>query len=438
MLVCAALPYSDFVPLLNKTRARSEAHNPPIGRSGTAPDHSWSAVRIALTAFFAIDGFLFAAWVVRIPDIRAQVSASHSALGLALLCISAGAVATMPLIGRLCVRYGSRPVTVGSLVALSLSVLLPAHLHSVLGLGLVLILFGAAYGAANVSMNSAAVDLVAELRRPVMPSFHAGYSLGGLVGAAVGGLLAGRLSTAWALGLSGLLGLLVTALAGTALLRGSAVATSPAPRPVTPATPDTSGPGVGSVPKARTSLPSGAARVLVLLLGLTALCDAYGEGALADWATLHLTDDVNASAGLAATGFAAYAFAMTAGRVGGTWLSVRLGQTRVMLFGGLTAGTGMLIGALAPTVPVVLAGFVLVGLGLSNIFPLAIAQAGAIGGPRGVATASTLGYAGMLIGPPVIGFLADATSLPLALTSVAATSAVAGLLAVTVRPRRSR
>ncbi|WP_052682180.1 MFS transporter [Saccharothrix sp. ST-888] len=426
------------MPLLNKTRARSEAHNPPIGRSGTAPDHSWSAVRIALTAFFAIDGFLFAAWVVRIPDIRAQVSASHSALGLALLCISAGAVATMPLIGRLCVRYGSRPVTVGSLVALSLSVLLPAHLHSVLGLGLVLILFGAAYGAANVSMNSAAVDLVAELRRPVMPSFHAGYSLGGLVGAAVGGLLAGRLSTAWALGLSGLLGLLVTALAGTALLRGSAVATSPAPRPVTPATPDTSGPGVGSVPKARTSLPSGAARVLVLLLGLTALCDAYGEGALADWATLHLTDDVNASAGLAATGFAAYAFAMTAGRVGGTWLSVRLGQTRVMLFGGLTAGTGMLIGALAPTVPVVLAGFVLVGLGLSNIFPLAIAQAGAIGGPRGVATASTLGYAGMLIGPPVIGFLADATSLPLALTSVAATSAVAGLLAVTVRPRRSR
>ncbi|MFB7666782.1 MFS transporter [Kitasatospora sp. NPDC056138] len=438
------------MPLLNKTRARSEAHNPPIGRSGATPDHSWSAARIALTAFFAIDGFLFAAWVVRIPDIRAQVSASHSALGLALLCISAGAVATMPLIGRLCVRHGSRPATVGSLVALSLSVLLPAHLHSVLGLGLVLILFGAAYGAANVSMNSAAVDLVAELRRPVMPSFHAGYSLGGLVGAAVGGLLAGRLSAAWALGLSGLLGLLVTALAGTALLRGSAGATPSAPRPVTSdapvasSTPSASSASsasdsrVGSAPKARTSLPAGAARVLVLLLGLTALCDAYGEGALADWATLHLTDDVNASAGLAATGFAAYAFAMTAGRVGGTWLSVRLGQTRVMLFGGLTACTGMLIAALAPTVLVVLVGFVLVGLGLSNIFPLAIAQAGAIGGPRGVATASTLGYAGMLIGPPVIGFLADATSLPLALTSVAATSAVAGLLAVTVRPRRSR
>ncbi|WP_280701324.1 MFS transporter [Kitasatospora sp. GP82] len=405
-----------------------------MGRSGTARSRTWSAARTALTTFFAVDGFLFAAWVVRIPDIRAQVSASHSALGLALLCISAGAVATMALIGRLCVRYGSRRITVGSLVALSLSVLLPAHLHSVLGLGLVLLLFGAAYGAANVSMNSAAVDLVAEIRRPVMPSFHAGYSLGGLLGAAVGGLLAGHLSAAWALSLSGALGLLVIAPAGTALLRSPAPAWTPAPvtsvAPVAPVAP------VGSASPKRPK-PVGAARLLVLLLGLTALCDAYGEGALADWATLHLTDDVHAGAGLAATGFAAYAFAMTAGRISGTWLSMRLGQTRVMLFGGLTACTGMLLGALAPNVPVALAGFVLVGLGLANIFPLAIAQAGAAGGPRGVATASTLGYAGMLIGPPVIGFLADATTLPVALTTVAATSALAGLLAFTVRPTRS-
>ncbi|MGK4584493.1 MFS transporter [Kitasatospora sp. HPMI-4] len=436
------------MPLLNKTRARSEAHNHPIGRRGTNRNRprsaAWPAARTALTAFFAVDGFLFATWVVRIPDIRAQVSASHSALGLALLCISAGAVATMSLIGGLCVRFGSRPVTVGALAALSLSVPLPAHMHSVLGLGLVLILFGAAYGAANVGMNSAAVDLVSELGRPVMPSFHAGYSLGGLLGAGAGGLLAGRLSTAWAFGLGGALGLLVTALAGAALLSGRAVAASPAaraagePRATGATECAPTGSGEGSAIRSRSSVPAGAARVLVLLLGLTALCDAYGEGALADWATLHLTDDVRASAGLAATGFAAYAFAMTAGRVGGTWLSIRLGQTRVVLFGGLTACTGMLVAALAPSVPVVLAGFILVGLGLSNIFPLAIAQAGAIGGPRGVATASTLGYAGMLIGPPVIGFLADATTLPLALTTVAATSAATGLLAVIVRSRRGR
>ncbi|MEV6977788.1 MFS transporter [Kitasatospora sp. NPDC093806] len=382
---------------------------------------------MALTAFFAVDGFLFAAWVIRIPDVRSQVSASHSALGLALLCVSAGAVATMPVVGRLCLRYGSRPVTVASLALLALAVPLPAHTHSVAALGAVLLLFGAGYGGANVAMNSAAVEIVAELRRPVMPSFHAGYSLGGLLGAGAGGLLAGTLSVTWALALAGLLGLVVTAVAGVALLR------SPAARAVTaPASPAAAD---GAAAGAAAGRSSGGARPLVALLGLTALCTAYGEGAVADWTTLHLTDDVHATAGVAAAGYTAYALAMTTGRLAGTRLSVRLGQHRVMVLGGLTAAAGMLLAALAPAVPLALAGFVLVGLGLANLFPLAIAQAGAIGGPQGVALASTLGYGGMLIGPPVIGFLADATSLPLALTTVAATATAAAVLPLATRRR---
>jgi MFS family permease len=269
------------------------------------------------------------------------------------------------------------------------------------------------------------VEVVAELRRPVMPSFHAGYSLGGLVGASVGGLVAGALSAGWALGLSGVLGVLVTAAAGTVLLRS---------RPSAPVRPDEP---VRREARTATGLPH--ARALVLLLGLTALCDAYGEGSLADWATLHLTDDVHASAGLAAFGFAAYAFAMTAGRLAGTWLSIRFGPARVMATGGLLAGAGMLVAALTPSVPVVLGGFMLVGLGLSNLFPLAIARAGEAGGPHGVALASTLGYGGMLIGPPVIGFLADAASLPVALTTVAAAGAgAAGLAVLAHRPRPAR
>ncbi|MEV7023250.1 MFS transporter [Kitasatospora sp. NPDC093558] len=376
-----------------------------------------------MTAFFAVDGFLFATWVVRIPDVRSQVNASHSALGLALLCLSIGAVLTMPLVGRLCLRYGSRPVTVGSLALLSLAVPLPAHTHSVAALGGVLLLFGAGYGGANVAMNSAAVDLVAQLRRPVMPSFHAGYSLGGLVGAGVGGLLAGTLSASWTLALGGLLGLAITGAAGVVLLRS-------------PEAPQVSGGSSGSGSGANeTGGAAPRAGLIVVLLGLTALCTAYGEGAIADWTTLHLTDDVHASAGTAAAGYAAYAFAMTSGRVGGTWLSIRLGQTRLMLLGGLTAAAGMLVAALAPSVPVAIGGFVLVGLGLANLFPLAIARAGTAGGPQGVALASTLGYGGMLIGPVVIGFLADAASLPLALTTVAVAAAAGALLPLTVRRR---
>ncbi|WP_435651232.1 MFS transporter [Kitasatospora purpeofusca] len=418
------------MPLRNKIRPHAPADRPSpqsrsiADRSRTVPVSalsSWGAARLALTAFFAVDGLLFAAWVVRIPDIRNQVSASHGALGLALLCVSAGAVATMPVVSRLCLRYGSRPITVASLALLAVSVPLPAHTHSVPALGGVLLLFGAGYGGANVAMNSAAVEIVSELGRPVMPSFHAGYSLGGLLGAGAGGLLAGTLTAAQWLAAAGLLGLVVTALAGAALLR------SPAARPV----------GTASAASSSSSSRggTGAGRVLVLLLGLTAFCTAYGEGAIADWTTVHLTDDVHAGAQTAAAGYVAYALAMTTGRIGGTWLSVRLGQHRVMLLGGFTAAAGMLLAALAPLVPLALAGFVLVGLGLANLFPLAIAQAGAVGGPRGVALASTLGYGGMLVGPPVIGFLADATSLPLALTTVAVAATAAALLPLAVRRR---
>ncbi|MFG2846207.1 MFS transporter [Kitasatospora sp. NPDC048296] len=410
------------MPLRNKIRSHPRPDDSLIQSRSTTPatDSPWSPARLALTAFFAVDGFLFAAWVVRIPDVRSQVSASHSTLGLALLCLSIGAVLTMPLVGRLCLRYGSRPVTVGSLALLSLAVPLPAHAHSVLSLGGVLLLFGAGYGGANVAMNSAAVDLVAQLRRPVMPSFHAGYSLGGLLGAGLGGLLADQLTTAWALALGGLLGLTVTVGAGVVLLR------SPAAPMVTPER---------SAKDSADRSAGGHARLLVLLLGLTALCTAYGEGAIADWTTLHLTDDVHASAGTAAAGYAAYAFAMTSGRVGGTWLSIRLGQNRLMLLGGLAAAVGMLVAALAPAVPVAIGGFVLVGLGLANLFPLAIARAGATGGPQGVALASTLGYGGMLIGPVVIGFLADAAGLPLALTTVALAATAAAFLPLVVGRR---
>ncbi|MER7847953.1 MFS transporter [Kitasatospora sp. NPDC096077] len=436
------------MPLRNKIRSRRHADHSPTQSLSTPPvaDRPWGPARLALTAFFAVDGFLFAAWVVRIPDVRSQVSASHSALGLALLCLSIGAVLTMPVVGRLCLRYGSRPVTVGSLAVLGLAVPLPAHAHSVLSLGAVLLLFGAGYGGANVAMNSAAVDLVAQLRRPVMPSFHAGYSLGGLLGAGFGGLLADRLTTAWALALGGLLGLAVTVGAGVVLLRSPAApmvvpersdgGSAPDSAPGTRSASGTgSAPGAGSASGAADRPGGGHVRLLVLLLGLTALCTAYGEGAIADWTTLHLTDDVHASAGTAAAGYAAYAFAMTSGRIGGTWLSIRLGQNRLMLFGGLTAAAGMLLAALAPSVPLAVSGFVLVGLGLANLFPLAIARAGAAGGPQGVALASTLGYGGMLIGPVVIGFLADAAGLPLALTTVAIAATAAALLPLTVGRR---
>lgn len=335
----------------------------------------------------------------------------------------------MMLTGRLCRRYGTHRVTVVCAVLLSLSVALPPLTHSAPALGGVLLVFGAAYGSINVAFNSAAVDLVGALRRPIMPSFHAAFSLGGMLGAGLGGLVAGGLSpTRHLLGLS-VIGLLVTAVAGRTLLR------------IQPPTPPQDTPQHRSAPRPQDAPqhkcaprpPGTLTRGLVITFGLIALCTAYGEGALADWSALHLEHDLDATPGVAAAGYSCFALAMTIGRLTGTRLLERLGQTRTLVGGGTVAALGMLLGALAPSVWAALLGFMITGLGLANLFPVAVERAGRLAGPDGVAIASTLGYGGMLLGPPAIGFMADWFSLPIALTSVAALAATAAVIAALTR-----
>jgi MFS family permease len=176
--------------------------------------------------------------------------------------------------------------------------------------------------------------------------------------------------------------------------------------------------------------PAGVWRT-VLLLGVIALCSTYGEGAVSDWGALHLREDLGATAGLAAAGYAAFALAEACGRLAGSSLLARLGQTRVLVYGGLLTCAGMLAAALAPALPVALAGFALAGLGVANAFPAAMARVGFLAGPPGVAAASTLGYAGFLLGPPTIGFLTTLVSLRVALTTVSLLAIVAVVLART-------
>ncbi|MGF3140687.1 MFS transporter [Streptomyces diastaticus] len=389
------------MPLINKTGSTAP-------RSAPSPS-SLSVLRRALTVFFALDGFVFAGWVVRIPAIKEQTQASASGLGMALLGVSAGAVVTMTLTGRLCRRHGSGPVTVAGALLLAFGVTLPPLTHSALTLGLVLLVFGAAYGGINVAMNSAAVDVVAALGRPVMPTFHAAFSLGGMVGAGLGGIVAGHLSPTWHLLLLGAVTLLVTLATAPVLLR------HPVPAPVRPEPAE----GAATAPLA------GRARALVAVFGLIAFCTAYGEGALADWGALHLQQDLAARPGTAAAGYAVFALAMTVGRLSGTALLERAGRTATLVGGGIVAAAGMFVGALAPSLWAALLGFAVTGLGLANLFPVAVERAGALTGPSGVAAASTLGYGGMLLGPPAIGFMADWVSLPAALVSVAVLAGLA-------------
>jgi MFS family permease len=383
-----------------------------------AARNNLARLRLAITVIFAADGFIFASWAVRIPAVKAAIGASPASLGIALLGASVGAIATMTLTGALCRRLGSARVAVVCAAWLSLALLLPALARSALMLGLALVVFGIGYGGLNVAMNSLAVDLVKALDRPVLPSFHAAWSFGGLAGAALGGLAAQAMTPLPHFALVAAGGLVVTASCGRVVL------TRPLPGRET--APD--GPNAGGLPRSAPP-PRPAVWRTVVLLGVIALCSTYGEGAISDWGALHLREDLGAAAGLAAAGYSAFALAEACGRLAGSWLLARIGQTRLLIGGGVITGVGMLAAALSPALPLALAGFALAGLGVANSFPAAMSRVGALAGPNGVAAASTFGYAGFLLGPPVIGFLASALSLRVALTTVSLLAMLAIVLA---------
>lgn len=389
-------------------------------------------LRAALCAVFAAHGFIFASWAVRVPAVKEQTGASAAVLGLALLGLSAGAVATMLIAGSLCRRFASQRIAVISCALLSVTLVLPALARSATALGLALLVFGAAYGCLNVAMNSIAVELVAALRRPVMPRFHAAWSFGGLAGAGLGGLLAPHLSPVRHFMLVGLAGLLVTAVAGRTLL--SAVPERAA-RPAPVGSSGVQASADRKIPAWHRALRTGRA---VGVFGLIALCAAYDEGAIGDWGALHLRQDLGAGAGLAAAGYAAFALAEATGRLSGTSLLERLGRTRVLVAGGLTACAGMLLASLAPDIWLALAGFAATGLGLANLFPAAIARAGVAAGSDGVALTSMIGYSGFLLGPPAIGFLASEFSLRAGLTTLSFLALAAAVIAYASRDNRQR
>jgi MFS family permease len=188
-------------------------------------------------------------------------------------------------------------------------------------------------------------------------------------------------------------------------------------------------------------LPGGATRrptAVLVVLGAIAGCTAFGEGALTDWGALLLREQFGAPATVAAAGYAGFSLAMACGRLVGGRLLLAMGERRLLVGGAVLAAAGAVAAVTTSSLAVALAGFVLVGLGLANVFPLAISRAGLLGGARGIALATTVGYTGLLGGPPAIGLLAESAGLPVAVGSVAVMALVAAVLVLTVSGERVR
>lgn len=377
---------------------------------------SLGRLHLAVATLFALDGAVFGSWAARVPDVSDTVGATSTTLGFALFCVSAGALASMQLTGLLCARLGAGIVCASGTVMLSVAVVLPGISATLPQLSLALLVFGAVTGAVNVAANSLGVQVQAKRHRPILSGLHASFSFGGLAGALIGGLASGVPVPVHLIAV-GCVGLIVAAKIAPVLAQADPIFLE---SPLLLADKATE--------RAANGLRPLAVRAIVAL-GAIAGCTAFAEGALSDWGALHLRQNLHTTPAFATAGYAGFCLAMACGRLSGRRWIIRYGDTHVLVGGALVAAAGVLGAALSPSLAVALLGFALVGLGLANIFPLAIARAGLIGGARGVALTSSVGYSGLLAGPPVIGFLAAKAGLPLALSSISALALVAAWLA---------
>ncbi|HEY1453819.1 MAG TPA: MFS transporter [Roseiarcus sp.] len=370
-----------------------------------APDRSgawpWPQ-RLATTGVFVANGAGVGCWAAAIPRVKADLALSDATLSLALLAFAAGAIIAMPLMGLFAHRLRSGPASVVAGFGFAATLAGLGFARSLETLSVVTFLAGATHGAMDIAMNANASDIERRWGRPIMSSFHAGFSLGGAAGAVLGGWLGG-LGTVWGLLGPALLALLLVA-AATPFLAGEGRSSS----------------GVGFAAPSRRLAP----------LAALAFVSFATEGAIGDWSGTYLARS-GVSAGFAAAAYAAFSLLMITGRIVGDGIVAAAGPRVTVGLGALIAGVGLAIAAASPGLAGGVVGFGLVGAGLANVVPVLFSVAARTGSSSaaGIASTATSGYAGLLIGPVVIGAVASAADLRSAIVMLAGVALIAAAFA---------
>ncbi|MGM9482976.1 MFS transporter [Roseateles sp. NT4] len=344
----------------------------------------------ALRAQFFVLGVMFATWGVHVPTVKGHYGLGEQALAIAMLAGGVGALMALAQAGRVVGRWGPRAVSavMGVACCASIACLLAGSAYA--ALLAVMLLFGITGSLVDVAINTEATEIERLAAKPLMSGFHGMFSLGGMAGAGLG-------SVAPALGLSPQAHLLVaTGLGAVVVLVGS--------RAMLPV------PEKAAEEKHPLSLPRGP----LLLLGVLASMGLIAEGAMYDWSVLFMKQERASEASTAALAYASFSGAMATGRFGGDWVRARLSGTQLMRASGVLGAAGMALALAVPSPVVALVGFALVGLGLSNVVPVlfsAASQVPGVSSAHGIAAVSGVGYLGMMAGPPLIGLIAEHSSL---------------------------
>jgi len=377
----------------------------------TLEPRSIDAARWAISTVFLLNGAGIGLWAAHVPTVQARMGIDTGMLSMVLLTIAGGALLAMPLMGGLTGRWGTRRMVLISGFAFAAMTPLIMGAPSLPLLFIAAFLFGVSNGALDVAMNANASEVETARGLPTMSSFHGFFSLGGLFGAGLGGLLVGQgLGHGQGALMVGVVTAVALALAAPRVMGFAATH------------------GAGS----HFALPRGAA----LGLGMLALLCFAVEGALVDWSALLMEERTGATPASAALGFSAFSIAMAACRFAGDRLIVRFGALRIMVSGGLAMFAGLALAVASTHFVLSAVGFALVGLGAANVVPLLLGAASRIPGMSagsGVAAVATLGYGGLLLAPPILGWVAMQTSVMVALGALSLSGIVIAANARVIR-----
>jgi MFS family permease len=372
--------------------------------------------RIAVNIIFFLNGFLYGNWSSRIPRIKELYGISDQIFGFVLLTMALGAVAAMPFTGWMILKNGSRRISLFAVVGYCVFVPLIPFMPNWIVLMVLFLIIGVTTGMLDVAMNAQGVMVEKQYGKPIMTSFHAFFSIGMAVGGWCGSVFAGSGLTLYHhFAIAGAISVLATAWIRYNLIYDN---TGNEVKPDGPLF----------------RLPD----KTLLGIGIIAFCCMLGEGSIANWSVQYMESVAFSTKALAPIAITSFAVAMTLGRIVGDRVRSAIGDSNIIISGGLVSAAGLVLSLVFPFPSVVIAGCFLLGLGLSTIVPVAYSIAGntpGISSGVGIAMVTTVGYSGFLLGPPVIGFIAEWKDLRFGLSVVAALLVVMVLLGISLRKR---
>jgi MFS family permease len=364
---------------------------------------SESALNLAYFAVaisFFVTGATCSSWLARIPPIQEHLGIGAGLLGVVFLVLSLGSLAGMKLAGKLATKCGSKQLIVWATALMCLALPVPGFASNFVVLCLSIFFFGICLGTINILMNTLAVELEHQLNRPVMSSLHGLHSVGTMIGAIIGSLMS--------------IAHVVPALhfSVTAVIIAFTIPLSK--KWLVAITEDQEKkPEADNISRITASLTP-----YLMALALIAFCSCWSEGIMADWSAVYFRSELHTSHEAAPNGFVGFCITMSVGRLLGDWLLKRLGPTLLVRGGGCVALAGLILSLASTSVWLAVAGFSLIGLGLANIVPIVFRAAGNApntNASESLATVAALSYFAFLIGPPIVGWVAQYFGLRIAL-----------------------